>query len=73
MGYRLWVIGYGLMVTGYRLLVMGYRLLVNGYRLLVNGYRLGVIVCRLEGQYLTVNRSRLTALEFTVFSLFILH
>ncbi len=53
--------------------VNGYRLLVMGYRLGVNGYRLGVIVYRLGGQYLTVNRSRLTALEFTVFSLFFFH
>ena len=51
----------------------GYRLMVIGYRLLVNGYRLGVIVYRLGGQYLTVNRSRLTALQFAVFSLFIFH
>ena len=47
--------------------------MVNGYRLLVMGYRLGVIVYRLGGQYLTVSRFRLTALEFTVFSLFTFH
>ena len=58
---------------GYRLGVNGYRLMFNGYRLRVNGYRLGVVVYRLGGQYLTVSRSRLTALEFTFFSLFIFH
>ena len=58
---------------GYRLGVIGYGLMFNGYRLRVNGYRLGVIVYRLGGQYLPVSRFRLTALEFTVFSLFIFH